>query len=306
MTKLMLVWFCVSTAWAFRPLSVFNSSPWLLDKLSKSATPVAAYGLRKLRAGFVGNAIQVRRSSDSATQNIGFDAKGSLNTTTLSSFCGSGTCYVVTWYDQSGSGNNATQSTAANQPIIYSAGVLNQQNSLPAIAFQASSSTFMTLGSYPFSSSSTGSIHFVFRNNASANWARLFDFGASTTVNFFATPSSGTPDFRWRITTGGGGSEQGPTGGTVLDSSNHVLSFVHSGTAMTVWKDGTQVLNATGITIAPSAASGTLNYIGKSQYPDPYLNGNLQEILIFSSALGTADRQALERNQEQFFSVPGI
>jgi hypothetical protein len=33
-------------------------------------------------------------------------------------------CYVKTWYEQSGNGNHATQSTAGNQPMIVNAGVL--------------------------------------------------------------------------------------------------------------------------------------------------------------------------------------
>jgi hypothetical protein len=46
----------------------------------------------------------------------------------------SGYGYVTTWYDQAGS-NDATQSTAANQPKIVDAGVLVEENGRPAVDF---------------------------------------------------------------------------------------------------------------------------------------------------------------------------
>jgi hypothetical protein len=84
----------------------------VLDSLSVSGA--AAYSLRKLRTAYTGNAIRVRRSSDSAETNIGFGSDGNLNTTALLAHCGSGDGFVTTWYDQSGNGRNATQTTAGS------------------------------------------------------------------------------------------------------------------------------------------------------------------------------------------------
>jgi hypothetical protein len=91
----------------------------LLDNYPNAA---AAYSLRKLRAGYGGNAIKVRRSSDNTEADIGFTALGNLDTTALTSFCSGTDGFVTTWYDQSGNGRNATQTTAANQPQIVSSG----------------------------------------------------------------------------------------------------------------------------------------------------------------------------------------
>jgi hypothetical protein len=91
----------------------------LLDTYPNAA---AAYSVRKLRAAYTGSAIRVRRSSDNAEQNIGFTALGNLDTTALTSFCSGINGFVTTWYDQSGNGRNAVQSTAANQPQIVSSG----------------------------------------------------------------------------------------------------------------------------------------------------------------------------------------
>jgi len=56
-----------------------------LDKAGlTSASPVAvAYSVRLLSSTYTGKALQVRRSSDNATQDIGFTSNGDLDTTTL-------------------------------------------------------------------------------------------------------------------------------------------------------------------------------------------------------------------------------
>lgn len=75
----------------------------------------------------------MRRDSDNATANIGF-VGGELNTTYLNEFCNGANGFVVTWYDQSGNGNDAAQTTASEQPKIYDSitGVI-LENNRPAI-----------------------------------------------------------------------------------------------------------------------------------------------------------------------------
>jgi hypothetical protein len=80
-----------------------------------------AYSLRKLSSLYTGSVIQVRRSSDNATANIGF-YRYSLDQTELLNFVGTGSGFVTTWYDQSGNNRHATQSTNASQPRIVDSG----------------------------------------------------------------------------------------------------------------------------------------------------------------------------------------
>jgi hypothetical protein len=80
------------------------------------------YGTSRLLTAYAGAALQVRRSSDNATQDIAFLSGGGLDTTSMLSFCGSGNGFVSIFYDQSGNGNNLSQSTAAMQPQIVNAG----------------------------------------------------------------------------------------------------------------------------------------------------------------------------------------
>ena len=92
----------------------------LLDLYPNAA---AAYSLRKLRTLYTGSAIRVRRSSDNTEQDIGFNGIN-LDTSSLTSFCGSGNGFVTTWYDQSGNNLNFYNSTAVYQPQVYSNGTI--------------------------------------------------------------------------------------------------------------------------------------------------------------------------------------
>ena len=109
----------------------------LLDTYPNAAV---AYSLRGLRLDYTGNLIRVRRSSDNAEQDIGFtnNAARDLDTSALASFCSGTNGFVTTWYDQSGNGRHATQTTAANQPQIVSSGSVILQNSKATITHTSS------------------------------------------------------------------------------------------------------------------------------------------------------------------------
>ena len=103
----------------------------LLDTYSGAG---AAYSLRQLRNAYSGDAIRVRRASDNAELNIGFVAN-ELDTTSLTTFASGTDAFVTTWYDQSGSGYNAVQTTATSQPQIVSSGSVLLENGKSSINF---------------------------------------------------------------------------------------------------------------------------------------------------------------------------
>lgn len=105
---------------------VLSSSP-LFSQLSSSAvaSSVGAFSLRAVN-GTTAKSIRVVRQSDLTQQDFWADRLGNLLTVpvtgqTLKNWLGGSTGNVVTWYDQSGKGNDATQATAANQPQIQKA-----------------------------------------------------------------------------------------------------------------------------------------------------------------------------------------
>lgn len=116
-------------------LTAASSFSFLLDDYPGAA---AAYSLRKLRSVYSGAAIRVQRSSDLAITDIGF-VNNILDTTTLLTFCGVSTGFIVTWYDQSGNARDVTTGASIVRPRIVIAGVLQLFGTKPAIYFQNSS-----------------------------------------------------------------------------------------------------------------------------------------------------------------------
>jgi hypothetical protein len=126
--------FTLAISWEQQPLA-------LLD--SYTADIASGYGLALLFSSHTGSAIRVRRASDNTEQDIGFNGVD-LDTAALTTFCTGTDGFVRTWYDQSASAANLTQTVSADQFKIYdsSTGVL-LENLLPSFHRNASSSGFL-------------------------------------------------------------------------------------------------------------------------------------------------------------------
>jgi hypothetical protein len=153
-------------------------TPLLLDSYPNAAV---AYSLRKLRTAYSGNAIRVRRSSDNAEQDIGFNSSGELDTTALLAFVGTGVLnngFVTTWYDQSTNGRNATQPTLLTSQAQI---VLNGS----FIMIGSKITTNWTTDSYTISSFLTNKplvSTFVARRNGTGTSGQMTSFANSGTT----------------------------------------------------------------------------------------------------------------------------
>jgi hypothetical protein len=130
---------------------------------------------------------------------------------------------------------------------------------------------------------------------ASTQWSRIFDFGSGTGSYMFLTPESGSGGLRFAITTGGAGAEQQINVSTPLATGawKHVAVTITGGTGI-LYVDGAEV-GRSPITLTPSSLGSTAGtFIGKSQYTnDALLNGQIDELKIFSRALGATEVRAL-------------
>lgn len=161
--------FCMAEARGQGPQQMFyalNQNEYLLDMMP-NATHSVAYSVRKLRAGYSGFAFRVRRSGTSGGSggspqaDVAFDQNGMVSSSSRVTIAVSGGGYsvgttvpfstffssssysgfVTIWYDQSGSGNNATQTTTGGQPQIVASGSLITENGVPAMEFSGVHST---------------------------------------------------------------------------------------------------------------------------------------------------------------------
>jgi hypothetical protein len=127
-------------------------------------------------------------------------------------------------------------------------------------------------------------------------WQRVFDFGNDLTQNMFLTPNSGNGTLRFAITTNGGGAEQRLNAPALpVGQWRHVAITRHGNTAK-LYVNGV-VADTQTITIAPANFNSALNYLGKSQYPDPLFNGRLDELFIYNYALSDTEIMKLMNNQ---------
>jgi hypothetical protein len=133
-------------------------------------------------------------------------------------------------------------------------------------------------------------------------WARLFDFGSNQggpgTGGAGGTGGNGLTWNYLCLSDGSGhyhGDLQSPTSGEsiILGTSPtagiyHHLVFTVDAVAKTaaLYDDGAIISYETNFTVTPQEVGHTFNdYIGRSQFPDPYYNGSIDEFRIYNNAV---------------------
>ena len=101
----------VSPLRGFRsPFGLKRFPPFLLDKYDG----VAVFSFGRLDRDTT-TVARIRRGSDNAEQDFTY---ADFDDGTVQSFLGSSDGFLVTWYDQSGAGNHATQDVLIDQPRV--------------------------------------------------------------------------------------------------------------------------------------------------------------------------------------------
>lgn len=170
-------------------------SNYLVDLVG---SPLVAYSNRKLSSAYAGSAAQIRRSSDNSLSDIGFSSED-FDTSAFSAFIGGGTGSVRRWYDQSGNGVNATQTTNGSQLLIE----LNQVNSKPtllnasgkdmSLTSQTLGTTYDIFGVFNLNSINSG---FLLGGNNGGTWNDLLYYDANT---IFHGRASANDNFSYTI-----------------------------------------------------------------------------------------------------------
>lgn len=254
--------------------------PKLLDTYSGAE---AAYSLRKLSSAYSGDAILVRRASDSTTQSIGF-VNNELDTATLESFCSGTDGFVTTWFDQSGSGNDAAQANASKQPKIVSSGSTILEGGKAALSFTNGPFLVSAFGS----STSTKTASIVFKGLAN-NF--IFDDDVTININSLVMMPDG---FSFRLYNNNINVVHSIAPDVWGD--RHLGSFVSDGANSKVGIDGSFTSGTagtdpmSGVTLG-SAATGLLP-----------LQGTIQEAVIYGSNQ-SANLSGIETNINNFYSI---
>ena len=147
------------------------------------------YSLFLINGNYTGPIINVRRNSDGATSDFYGDYTGNLSTSigssylvsfgiTISSWLNSSTGYISIWYDQSGRGNHATQTTILSQPQIY---LDPSGNNLNNSVYFSNSTSYMSLPDSTIPSVNTN-YSFVFKHGILSTTSNII-LGSGTPIN---------------------------------------------------------------------------------------------------------------------------
>jgi hypothetical protein len=265
----------------------------LLDDYPNAA---AAYSLRKLRITYTGNAIEVRRTNNDVA-DIGFTSTNELDTAALLAFTGTGALdngFVTKWYDQSGNGYNATQTTAVNQPKIVSGGSLITENGKPSIEFDGSN-FYLDLNltqAKNLTNSAYKAIAIVSKDSGITGVRnRTFFIGLNTQTRItFINETSNNFD----------GAMNGYAGRVQItfNTQQQYLAFAED-------LNGVQSFYLNSTTSGSNNNGGTTNdannaFLGYTTVD--YFNGTMQEVIMYPSDQ-SSNRTGIESNINNFYSI---
>jgi PKD repeat protein len=254
------------------------SKVFLLDSYPGAT---AAFSTSRISSTYNGDCMIVRRSTDNATQSIGF-SNNELDTTSLLSFAGAGNAFITTWFDQSNSNNNVISGTAANQPRIVNNGTLETLNGRPAPRFLGNTSLIHTTTTKTFSqpltifnvsklTASSGIDASIIYDSLAASGDRCLLYHTGNTESPFNTFRYGAFDLK-----------------TISSSTTNTLltTTIHSGTASLARTQGVQ--RHIGTTDSPGTQSLSGLTIGglrglntiASQYA---FSGHIAEFIMYDS-----------------------
>jgi hypothetical protein len=270
------------------PVLAEGQTAGLLDTYSSAA---AAYSLRKLRTGYYGFAIRVRRSSDNLEQDISFKADGTLDTASLLAFVGSGNGFVTTWYDQSGNNRNITQSTSADQPQIVNNGVVYvDSNNKPRVRGYVNSATNLSL-----SISSTSQPVTVF---GVVNYSSLtipYTYPYALNLSTLQLPIISAENGYARIYAG-----SNLVNSTLLSINTNYLSYG-------LLNSGSSQVGINNTINTGNAGDGSINVVNQIRLFNAAnngaaLNGYLSEVIIYFSNQST-NRTGISSNINSYYSI---
>jgi len=269
--------------------SALGRPPRLIgESITSIASPVAAYSLRSLNGGDP-KVVRVRKSGTVTEQDF---TASEVASGVLAAFPGSSTSGLVTkWYDQSGQGNDATQTVQGKQPIIVKTdGTLESSSGTPGINFDASNDKF-DIPTDLISSINAASGFIVADSDVSSGSRTGLALSGGSFRFYIPLLDGGNFNFGYqdsatKISLGS------------ADTNQHLFSAIAGASTAEAFLDGTSkgsVSSADGKSALSSGGVGAIN------------NGNLwdgliKEVIIYNTDQ-SSNRSALETNIMNYYSI---
>lgn len=275
-------------------IEVLAPIAFLID--DNSLTTAVAYGVRKLRNAYSGAGIRVRRDSDDAQQDIGFDGEG-LDWAAATSFASGADLFVTKWYDQSGNGNDLLQSTTGNQPGLD---IANER-----VDFSVASETFLQVASTLdlsstdaisiFSALVSGAVGGYVANHGNMNVDDSFFFGQGVSpLKYQLQMYNGAYDLKESTASAGAALFS-----AVCDRSEPVAGDKHK-----IWINGSTAGVTTVLEQGNSGVFGNVAFrLSGNLALTGFWDGQMKEFVIALHEVDNTVRGNVETNINDFYSI---
>jgi hypothetical protein len=267
-----------------------GSQTGLLDDYPSA---VAAYSLRALNSAYTGPAIEARRSSDDAVQDIGFLYDGSLDTESLLTFADGGDVFVAKWYDQSGGGYDSLQPFAAQQPQIVDLGSVVTLNGKPTILSSVGKAMYTASNSVPVVGDLGERSSFSVLNSSSSGLQVAISYVDGGTNLFFPIA------FNTGIAFSRNNDPASNATAPYTANSDVVFTSLLNSTNSEVFLNGVSGGGVTGF--IPQTGTSRINVFAR--YANVWtLVGQVSEIILYPSDQST-NREAIETNINNYYTI---
>jgi hypothetical protein len=286
------MWIAISNAIGSRQLvgGGPGPGPGYTPPLDTFTGAVAAFSVRKLSSSYSGPCIEAYRVSDGATQNIGFDADGLIDTAAIATFASGSDVRVSVWYDQSGSGNDAINNNTVTMPIIYNGTAVTTENGKPAIDFLLNDDRiFNSVTGLNFNTNDVGIFVVCTAVTGHNPYATAVNIapGVSTEI-IMAYRTEQISYTGTQLGTGTSDTTQNLVSLYADNASNDVRGYI----------DGTELgTTTTSSNVGTSFQIGSLRGIGSA-----YWEGTIQEVIFYPSST-KSNHTAIESNINGYFNV---
>jgi hypothetical protein len=203
----------------------------------------------------------------------------------VGAWAGAGTLRVTALHDQTGHGNDVTQSTPANQPAL----TMSAYGGFPGILFSYATQTFLTAsfawvaGNQPW----TGEF-VVLGNVASTGWYQpLFLYGATSQYNSITMFTEAAANFVFAVGCYGGPSNLS----TMSTTAPVVFTGSYDGSSLSGNVNGTTF----SVAFTQQDVTATTLWLGGS--PDQsniWLDGSVGDVILYPAALASAQVTTLQ------------
>jgi len=268
----------------------------LLDQ-SFATGATAAYSLRQLKSTAT-KAVRVREDSGNTETDIGFSG-GTLDTTALLNHVGSNNGFVTKWYDQSGNGNDASNSSASEQPQIVDSGSIITENGKPAISYDGSDDTLVVNNKVIDDTAATFLLVATINNIATPDAQDFFGNGENLVNSGFLYDLGGPNNDKFQVV------NNDPAVDTVIRYADAITGQAYHFVINTV-SDSFLYLNNSKLNSTTNddlnASNNTQFFIGSRNGNSKFFGGNMQEILLYESAK-SANRGKFRNNVNGHYSI---